>query len=247
MNAFTVILLTSATVVANNAGADTSVGFSTAVDQLSNSTPDWHETKLAIQRKYGLHHVGGIAISRTERFGFQDEQIGVYYAKPFGKKLVAVVNADVSTTHRILPKYAYGATAQYEFAPAWLIHSGARTIKYDAVRVNQALLMLEHYVSSFSWSTSWRPTRAFGTLAHSRDVRINYYYADKSQTGLLFASGQEAARLEENVSLTTLRSVAVIGRHWVNERFALNYNITHTRQGNIYIRNGLSIGLDYAF
>lgn len=247
MKKTTALVLATAALAMHGAQAETSVGFSLAADRLSNDTPDWHDTTVQILRQYGPRRTAALALTQTERFGLRDNQISATAALPFGKAVVATVDGNVSNTHRVLAKHAYGATLQVEFAPAWLIHGGTRTTRYDAERVNQGLLMLEHYFSSFSWAAGWRPARAFDTSAHSGELRGSYYYGDRNSVGLILAGGKEAASIGGNVSLTSMRSAVMAGRHWLTRDWALNYSIGHTRQGDFYTRNGLSLGLQYAF
>jgi YaiO family outer membrane protein len=225
----------------------TTIGVSTAREQLSNDTPDWKETVIDIKRDLGPRHVLDVSAVETERFGLSDTQFNALYAFPVNDKLTATVDGNASPTHRVLAENNLGASLQYEFAPAWLIHGGGRSIGYNDVRVNQGLLMLEHYFSSYSWLAAWRPSRAFGTTAHAFELRGSYYYADKSSITLLLADGKEAAAIGTDVVLTSVSSVTLLGHHWFDRNWALNYSIGHTRQGDLYTRDGVSVGVQYHF
>lgn len=229
------------------ANAQSTVGLTLGAEHLSNNTPDWREAGIQLQHQYAERHSAGMAFTRTERFGLRDRQLSANYARPFGEKLVASVDANASSTHRVLARHGIGAALQFEFAPAWLVHAGARTTKYENERVNQGLLMLEHYFSSFSASAGWRPARAFDSTAHSGELRGAYYYGDRNSVGVILAAGKEAASIGGAVTLTSLRSAAFVGRHWLNRDWAVNYSAAHTRQGDFYSRNGISLGLQYAF
>ncbi|OWW21002.1 YaiO family outer membrane beta-barrel protein [Noviherbaspirillum denitrificans] len=227
--------------------AQTSAGLTLGTENLSNSTPDWKEATIHLQQQYAPRHGAGAAFTRTERFGLQDRQLALNYARPLGEKMVATIDANASSTHRVLARNAIGATLQVEFAPAWLLHAGARTTNYDAERVNQGLLMLEHYFSSFSAAVGWRPARAYDSTAHSGEVRGSYYYGDRNSVGLILAGGKEAASIAGAVTLTSLRSAVLVGRHWLGRDWAVNYSLGHTRQGDFYSRNGISLGLQHTF
>jgi len=237
-------ILIASTAMAN---AQSTLGLTIGADHLSNNTPDWLEANVQLQQQYGPRQSAGVGFTRTERFGLQDRQFAINYVHPFGEKLIASFDANVSSTHRVLARHAFGAALQFEFAPAWLLHTGARTTKYDAERVNQGLLMLEHYFSSFSASIGWRPARAFDSTAHSSEFRGTYYYGDRNSVGLIVAGGKEAASIAGTVTLTSLRSAVIVGRHWLNRDWAVNYSAGHTRQGDFYSRNGISLGLQYTF
>lgn len=233
--------------LAGNAHADTGVAVSVAADRLSNNTRDWRESTVELQQRYGPRRSASLALSETERFGLRDDRIGVTVAAPLGDALVLSADAGASSTHRVLARHALGASVQYEFARAWLVHGGVRTTRYDQERVNQGLLMLEHYAGPFSWSVGWRPTRAFGTTAHNGELRASYYYGDASSVGLILAGGREAASIGETVALASMRSAALVGRHRLAPDWTLLYSAGHTRQGDFYTRNGLSLGIQHTF
>lgn len=241
------IVMTVAALAATSATAETRVSFSTSIDHLSNDTPDWHESSVQLLRQYAPRKNASVALTQTERFGLHDNQISGMVTMPWRNDIVATVDANVSNTHRVLARQALGISLQYELIPAWLVHGGIRTTSYDAERVNQGLLMLECYFSSVSVVAAWRPTRAFDTTAHSGELRASYYYKDKSSVGMIVAGGKEAENIGGNIRLTSMRSVALVGRHWLSRDWALNYSASHTRQGDFYTRNGLNLGFQYAF
>ncbi|QAU34477.1 YaiO family outer membrane beta-barrel protein [Janthinobacterium sp. 17J80-10] len=218
-----------------------------ATEHLSNGTPNWHETVAGLSYKFAPRHVVDISAGETHRFGLHDDQFAASYSAPLSSVLTATVDGNVSTTHRVLARHALGAQLQYEFAPAWLLHGGARSTSYDTVTVNQAVFMLEHYFSSFSWILGWRPTRTFDTTAHGIELRGSFYYGDRNAVTLIAAGGKEAASIPAGVALTDVRSVALTGRHWLDRNWAITYGAAHTRQGNLYSRNGINLGVQYAF
>jgi YaiO family outer membrane protein len=61
------------------------------------------------------------------------------------------------------------------------------------------------------------------------------------------SGGREATSIGTGVVLADVRTIAVFGRHWLNRNWSANYAIGHTRQGDFYTRNGISLGVDYAF
>jgi YaiO family outer membrane protein len=215
---------------------------------LSNGQAGWRETSLQIDHRYAPRQSAGLALRQTRRFGLNDTAIDLSGSQPLGERLTLSLEASASPTHRVLAKSALGASLQYEFAPAWLLHTGFKNTRYDNANVNQGLLMLERYVSSFSGSIAWRPVSALGTHANGFELRGNYYYGDKSTVGLILASGQEATTVSsQTVALADVRAVALVGRHWLRDDWALTYAISRTRQGSFYDRNGVRLGVQYAF
>ena len=207
-------------------------------NHLDNGSPDWRETSVQLQHALGKQSYAAVGLLATNRFGLADTQVSGAYALPLATGLVGTIDASYSETHRVLARHSLGIATQYEFAPAWLVHTGLRNTRYDAVSVNQGSLGLERYVGDFSWMATWYPVRAFGTSANSYALRGNYYYSDTSFVGLVGATGQEATPIGANsVVVADVRSLALISRH----------TLSRTRQGGFYTRNGARIGAQYAF
>lgn len=245
---YTAACMLSATALgANAAYAASTVGLFLGHEHLNNGSPNWQESAIRMSHEIAPRRLVDIAVTRTERFNLNDSQISAAYVAPLSRQLTAGIEANASPSHRVLARNAFGTTLQYEFAPAWLIHAGAKTTRYDDVRVNQSLLMLEHYFSNYSWSVGWRPARAFHTTAHSGELRGSYYYGDRNSVGIIVAGGKEAASIGGTVALTSLRSATLVGRHWLSRDWAVNYGVGSSRQGEFYVRNGISIGVQHTF
>ena len=227
--------------------ADTVARVSAASEQISNGSPDWREVGAGLQFRFAPRQVLDLSAADVHRFGLHDSQFAASLSLPLAPSLTATVDANTSPTHQVLARHAVGAALQYEAAPGWLLHGGARTTKYDSATVNGLQFALEHYFSSYSVLLGWRPTRAFGETAHGLELRTSYYYGERNSLGLIAAGGQEAASVPGGVVLTDVRSLALVGRHWIAPRWALAYGASYARQGDLYTRKGINAGLQYAF
>lgn len=235
--------------LAETADRPTTVEVAHERESLTNGRGDWRETWLHIGHSDVPRQAVGLALRQTRRFGLDDTAIGLSWSQPLGDRLTASLEASASPTHRVLSRHALGANLQYEFAPAWLVHAGLKSTRYDKATVDQGLLMLERYVSSFSGSLAWRPVSALDSHSHSIELRGHYYYdGERSMVGLIVASGQEATTVSaQAVVLADVRSVAFMGRHRVRGGWAVTYAIARTRQGSFYTRNGVRLGVQHAF
>ena len=246
--ALTSSLATIMPAIADTAVAQTQVELSAESSRLSNGSPDWQELSLRINQQRGQRNVKELTLAQTSRFGLDDQQISGVYATPLTDRLTATLAASVSPSHRILARHGIDGALQYEFAPAWLVHAGLASKRYDSVSVNQASLMLEHYFSSFSASAAWRPVRALGVSSSSTELRGYYYYRDNSYIGVIVSTGQEATSVNAStVLLADVRATALLGRHWLSRQWAISYAITSTRQGSFYNRNSVRLGAQYLF
>lgn len=225
----------------------TTVGAALSGESLSAGKGSWSEKSLSARRNFAKRTLAEMVVSSVRRYGVQDAQVAAAGAFPLGASVTASVDASYSTTHRILPRHAAGAALQWEFAKAWLLHGGARTVRYDSVHVKQGQLGVEHYVGDYSASLTWRPTRALGVNAYGVAFAGNWYYGDKDAVGLTLASGREASSLPEGVLLGRVSSAAIVGRHRLTPSWSVNYSLSRTRQAELHTRNGASIGLAYTY
>lgn len=218
-----------------------------STQRLSNNLPSWRETTIQYTQQAGSETLLGTGLTRTSRFDINDWQVNALYSTKLSSVLRASLDANVSPSHRVLARYALDGQLHYEFQPAWLAHVGLKTSSYNDARVNQLMFGLEHYFSAFSISLGLRPTRAFGRTVYSGEARGNFYYDDQNSVGFLVASGREATPIGANVALVDVRAVAIIGQHWLNRYWALTYAVNQTRQGTLYTRRGVDVGIQYAF
>ena len=216
--------------------------------RLSNGSPDWRELSLRIARTRGPRNVQELTLTDGSRFGLQDQQIGALIATPLSERLTASFSAQASPSHRVLARHGAKGNLQYEFAPAWLLHTDVGFRRYNAASVTQGSVMLEHYFSSFSAAAAWKPVRALGVNASSAEVRAAWYYGDASSLALVLSRGDEATAVAASrVELADVRSLALFGRHQISLAWSLVYGLARTRQGGFYNQNSVRLGAQYLF
>lgn len=224
------------------------IEWSQSSDRLSNGGTSWHSEELRLSSQIALRHQIGGTLRQASRFGLADRQIEINYAFPLTGRLTGAATASGSSTHRFLPKSDFGASLQYEIAPAWLLNAGAVQSEYDKASVTKAVLGVEHYFSALRVALGWRPSRAEGVMANGADVRVDYYYGDLDFIGLQAASGREAANIDgRGVTVSAVRSAAIIGRHGLTRNWTIRYGIEKVKQGDFYNRTGVRLGAQYAF
>lgn len=216
-------------------------------DKLSNNLASWREYSMAANHDIDKQQFIEAGLVRTSRFDLEDNQINALYLRKFTPDLVATIDGNVSPTHRVLPKYTLSGTISYVFLPATVGQFGVKTTSYDETRVNQVTIGVERYIGAFSLGATWRPARAFGKSIDGGEVRINYYYGERSSISMLLGAGEEVTPIGEFKTITKVRAGALFGHHWLDQNWAVTYAVSRTRQGDFYNRTGVNIGLQYAF
>ena len=216
--------------------------------RLDRGQPDWSEATVQFSRHWSVREVAELGLVQARRFGSDDTQLQAGYSRPLGPRLTGSVQAQASPTNRVLPRYGVGGQLQYELAPGWLAHAGARHVRYDDARVDQLRLGLEHYAGPFSLLAAWSPARALGRDAGGFELRGAWYYGDDSSVGVIAARGDEATALGPGqVVLADVRALALTGRHALSPGRWLVWGVNRTRQGDFYTRSGATLGLQLAF
>jgi YaiO family outer membrane protein len=233
---------------AQTAELPTSVELGYGRESLSNDSPDWQDTGVDITHRFDAREYLGFSLHDVKRFGVEDVNAAAFYLRPLTERLAASIEGSLSPGASFLARSSLAAGLQYEFAPAWLLHGGLRAATYAEDHVTEGALKLERYVSDFSWSVGWKPVHALGSYAQSFEVRGSYYYGARNMVGVIAAYGREATSVApDEVVLADVRSIALLGRHHVTERWALTYAITRVEQGTFYTRTGGRLGVQYSF
>lgn len=233
---------------AQTAQLPTSIELGYARESLSNDSPDWQDTGIDITHRFGTREYLGVSLHDAKRFGVEDVSAAAFYLMPLSDKVAASIEGSLSPDANFLPRNMVAGTLQYEFAPAWILYGGLKSANYAQDHVTEGLLKLERYVSDFSWSVAWKPVHALGTYAQSFEVRGNYYYGERNMVGIIAAYGQEATSIApDELVISDVRSIALLGRHHLTPRWALTYAITRTEQGTFYTRTGGRLGVQYSF
>jgi YaiO family outer membrane protein len=244
-----VLLLAGPLAHAQDADAPrTEVGLSTERSDLDRGYADWTEQSLRVQRHHGARDFSAFALTRTSRFGLDDTQFELTHERALSPAWVAGLSLTVSPTHRVLPRIGLAGRLQYEFAPAWLLHLGARHTRYRSSEVDRLDLGLERYVGDFSHALRWSPVRALGRSEQVLEWRSHWYPAEGRSLGLIVAAGDEATELGAgNIALARVRSLALVARWRLDDAWTLTGSLSRTRQGDFYVRTGVGAGVQRRF
>lgn len=218
--------------------------------RLNNGQRDWHEAYVDFSHRFGERETLYGSLRETERFGRSDTQgiLGGYY--PLGANLTGVLEADVSPTHKVLPKASVFGQLEFKLGSGWGIHSGVRHTEYDAAQVNTGNLTVERYFGNFLASYTWYESWLQGAGASpAQRVALTYFYNDENQISFALANGREAENVgpPRGVLSSSVANWAIYGRHWFTRDLALSFEAQRQRQGDLYIRQAIRLGLRYRF
>lgn len=235
-------------VLAQSETPQTRVGWFAEHSDLDKGYANWREQGLRIQRVHAPRHASELVLSRTSRFGLKDTQIEASHVMPLSPAMVLSAQLGASPTHRVLPRHMLGASLQTEFAPGWLLHTGARYTRYEQSRVERVGLMLERYVGDFSHALEWAPSRSQGERSDTYTWRSSWYPGEGRSLGLIASTGEEVAEIGAGATtVAQVRSLALVARWRIDPLWSLTGAWARTHQGDFYNRTSVNVGVQRDF
>ena len=218
-------------------------------DYLTNGFAPWHSAHLFVGKRFASRQsIYGI-YRETLRVRQRDREAMVGFYQPLDRRWAVLFEANASPTHRILAKWSALAQVERQLGKGWVGSAGYRRTVFNTAQVNTAVISVDRYFSHYraSYTLNVSGLVGAGTSANHRGQFSRYYGEQSSSLGVSFAAGPELENLGIRILRTSVQSFAVQGRHWINSRWGINYDATMHRQGAIYTRKGISVGLRHRF
>lgn len=217
-------------------------------DWLDSGFDNWRSQRLdyASTQPDGLGWYG--AVIREQRFGEWDHgaEAGVVVALDDNWTLQPEVGYQPSPY--FLPKWHTDLRLQRRLPAGFLGAASVRRTEYETTHVDRLALSAERY-----WD-AWRAgyTLNISDVANAgtpigHDVALDYYYGGLNYVGARLTVGEEEAVEEQQLITSNVRALSLQGRHWLDSRWALTWEMGHLRQGDYYQRRWLQLGLRHAF
>lgn len=216
-------------------------------DRLDRGYDDWRAWRLdAAATGAGRTGVTGAVFTET-RFGLDDHgvELGLIVPLRGGWTLRPQVGAVPGA--QFLPRRFADLRLERVFGAGWVGAASARRSDYRGVRVERVALGIEHYVGAWRAGYTATVTRLRGTSAVGHDLRLAREYGAGGEIGVQFATGREDALLGTQVVASEVRAWSIGGRQPLSATWALRWNAGHVRQGALYARDGLALGLERRF
>ncbi len=229
--------------------AHSELALSRSRETLSNNPNDWIDTQLEWLRQYAPRKVLIGRATASERFGLRDNTLGLSGYYPLAERTTAYAEATTSDTHRVLPRDSLHLQLAHSLADGWGVLGGLRHVSYNVTSVDIADLTLERYFSDYRLAFTAYPSRSqIAGNASSYRLQFSRYYGEENNIQLAIVRGTEVDKPTgvDSVLATSVRSVALFGRHWLTRDVGLGYALGYTVQGQS-TRRAVNLGLRYRF
>ncbi len=221
------------------------------VEQLSAGLGDWRSSELAaLWRDPAGGSINGM-LRRTERFDLTDWQTEVGAALPFAPQWRAEAEIAVSETHRVLPAWQWRGRVWREGVSGWNVALGAGRTLHSNPGLTQgstlAQAQAERYLGAWRFAWTGAATRLDGAgVSSAHSWRLDWYPNDALSIGTLLAFGRELENIPgRGVVSSSVRGAALKANYAWTANWSLSAEASAHRQGDLYERNGLRIGVRY--
>jgi YaiO family outer membrane protein len=219
-------------------------------DALDKNHAPWNSVYLDGSHRFGDRNSVYGELRETDRFSLHDREVSGGYYLPLGASWTALVEASISPDHNVLPKDALFGQVQKSFDEGWDVQAGLRRSEYTTAGVDVWVLTGERYWGSYraAYKLYLSKLESAG-LAPSHNAQLSYYYTDRDNLTLSLAKGIQVESLGPALGVlsTDVTTVSLSGRHWLDAGWGVSYEAIQEREGTLYTRKGIRVGLRHAF
>lgn len=217
-------------------------------DWLDSGFDNWRSQRLdyASTQPEGLGWYG--ALLREQRFGEWDQGVEAGAVIALDDNWTLQPEIGYQPSPYFLPEWHADLRLQRRLPAGFLGAASIRRTEYETTRVDRLALSAERYWNSWRAGYTLNVTdvaNAGTPIGH--DLALDYYYAGLNYAGLRLTVGEEEAVEEQRLITSDVRALSLQGRHWLDNRWALTWEIGHHRQGDYYTRRWLQLGVRHAF
>lgn len=217
-------------------------------DWLDNGFDNWRRQRLdyASTQPEGLGWYG--ALLREQRFGEWDEGVEAGAVIALDENWTLQPEIGFQPSPYFLPEWHADLRLQRRLPAGFIGAASVRRTEYETTRVDRLALNAERYWGSWraGYTLNITDVANAGTpIGH--DVALDYFYEGLSYAGLRLTAGEEEAVEQQRLITSDVRAISLQGRHWLDSRWAVTWEVGHHEQGEYYTRRWLQLGLRHAF
>lgn len=228
-----------------------SLELSQGLDVLSGGRRAWRATELSGLWTGERGAAAGGAVRELSRFGQDDLDFAAHGQAPVAG-LILGLEGSASPTWSFLPRWSAGLRVERPFDPGWILSAGLRAAWYQGDAGSSRPLFpsagLERYWGRWRAAATATAVVLDGSWSGSGRLALDLYYGDGGRAGVSAAAGRELESLGGGRLLRTdVVAAAVLGAHPLGGGWAVTWELSVQRQGELYTRTGGRLGLRRSF
>ena len=227
------------------------VQFHVTQESLTRGLGTWRFASFYIERRFKNHQIVWGTYRTSSRNAVRDQEFSGGIYKQIGGKWAAMTEVMFSPTHKYVGKVSVMGEVERPIARGFVGHVGARFTKYNSIKATSVYGMLEKYWGNnrAAYTVYLSNLSNAGTAPSHRLQLTRYFGEDLNSLSATVAFGREHENLGPQLGIlrNNTWSVGVAGRYWLTKKIGLNVDGLLHRQGNLYYRRGMNVGLRYRF
>jgi len=227
----------------------TRVSLAASYEDLSGGRDPWRAMSLNLDRPLDDRRriLGGVHVE--ERFDTRDEQLAAGFVQRLTDDWSFSAAADVAPDAEVLPEWSLAAEAGRALPGNRSFSLRARHASYATVDVDSLAATIEQYAGLFRVAyalTGAQPSGLGTSWGHA--LRVAHDYGTASHITLALGYGEEAETVAPGVVLVTRnKSIGLHGVHWRSASWGFAWEAGWYKQGDLYNRVRIRLGLEHRF
>lgn len=229
----------------------TTVELGGSSQQLTNGRGTWQNRYVATAFTSSTHHMSYFSYNYDQRFQSSDSTYtaGVYL--PASAATTLNLEVGFSPTHQNLPQLHVLVSLEHRLRHGWGYILGVQQRSYTGADVQTDFVTIDRYWKSFRAAYSISASRLStmpGVSAEQSALLTHYYGADQESSVTIAANaGREVDDLENGVHVSAVAGETLTGMHWSGPRYGFTWTLSTLRQGTLYTRSGVQLGVRTRF
>lgn len=220
-------------------------------ESLTRNFGTWRIASLYFERKFSKRNIVWGTYRVSDRNSNRDQEVVGGFYKGVGQKWAVTGEAMFSPTRRYVGKFSVMFEGERILGKGFVAHVGTRYTAYTTTKATTVYGLTEKY---------WGDHRAAYTLyitnltnagtAPTHRIQYNRYFGENvNSVGTAVTFGREHENLGPNIGILRSKTWSVSGsaRYWLTKSVGVNFDAVFQRQGDIYYRRGVNLGLRYRF
>lgn len=229
----------------------TEVQVTTNYEGLTKGLGTWKSVTINVRHDFSKRQVLYGFYQKAYRAEVYSDTATVGLYQPLSKNHTLLLETSFSPQHKFLPKWSGMAQLETRLSPTTFLNTGYRRTIYRDAKVNIVNVGVEKYWKAyrFVYTASLANAKNTGTSLMNR-VQADKYYGERANTiGADFVFGQEVSSIlgDGKVLKSNITGVSFGGKHWLTDKFGINYRANFYRQGEFYSRGGTTLGVIFKF
>jgi len=219
----------------------------TSYEKLDTSSNDWHTTLIEYGTKIKSYNIN-LTLENSRRFGLTDNQITINSSKSFSRTVDITSAISKSNQNTLYSNWRFLIKAQKTINKVNVLSYQWIHRKYTNTIVDTSNISISRY-----WGPLVPGLAANITAINNKEVTLSYsaklawFITDEDFIRLSLSQGTEGEYIGNTLTLEKIQFVGLDGR-W---NFSTNWNailaIGQHKQGKVYIKNGIFLGLQRRF